>query len=275
MLSYIRYELRSRRGSIIGWGSGAGLFVLLYSLMYPAMPAEMLETDWANIEAMQAFGQMEMGTFEAYFASVTLNFVPLIVAIFAVVNGTGTLAGEEENGTLELMVTLPLQRWEIVVSKALAMAASAFLILCIVSVGGVLAAIGVNSQMESHTPPLGMIVPILNVWPLTLALMMISLFLGALLPQRRFAAGAGALVVLVSFLGNNLLPMIESMDPVTALLPHRYYEHSPTTFAEGIHVGNALVLITAALVFVLLAVVSFSQRNLTTGLWLWQRGKIA
>jgi ABC-2 type transport system permease protein len=251
------------------------MFVLMYSLMYPAMPAEMLETDWASIEAMQAFGQMDMTSFEAYFASIILTFVPLIIAMFAVDNGTGTLTGEEENGTLELMVTLPLHRWQIVVSKAVAMATSAFLMLCIASIGGVLAAVGVNAQLGTSAAPLAMIVPILNVWPLTLAFMMISLFLSALLPKRRFAAGAGAMIVLVSFLGNNLLPMIESMDGVTALLPHHYYEHNPAIFIDGPDVGNALVLIVVAVIFALLAVVTFSQRNLTTGMWFWRRGKIS
>lgn len=275
MRSYFLYELRNRGGSIIGWGLGVSFFVVMYSLFYPSLPTEFTEADLTDNQMYQAFGNFEMGSYEAYFGSIILNFVALIPAIFAVANGTGALAGEEENGTLELMVTLPLHRWQIVVSKALAMAVSAFLILLMAAMGAVVAVIVVSGQTEVTAAPVDVILPVMSALPILLVIMMISLFFSAALPQRRYAAGAATLVVIGSFLGNNLLPQIEGTDAITALLPFHYYERSLAVITDGIRVGDGLILLAAALVFLLLAVWSFSQRNITTGMWLWQKGKPA
>ncbi len=272
MLSYIIYELRSRRGSIIGWGIGAGFFVLMYSLFYPSLPAEMVELDFDEIEIYQALGNFQMGSFEGYFGSTILSFMALLVIMYAVTNGTGTLAGEEEAGTLELLVTLPLHRWEVVIGKAIAMVISAFLILAIVAVMGIIAFVIIVEQIETTLTAGDLIIPIFNALPIVVLFMMISLFFSAFMPQRRYATGAAAGVVLVSYFGNNLLPMVEGMETITRLLPFHYYERSPDVFVNGVQVGDALVLLVAALVFLLLAVLSFSQRNITTGIWFWRRG---
>ncbi len=275
MLSYIIYELRRRRGSIIGWGVGVGFFVLMYSMFYPSLPAEMVELNFDEIEIYQALGNFEMGSFEGYFGSTILGFMALLVIMYAVSNGTSTLAGEEEDGTLELMVTLPLHRWEVVIGKAVAMTISAFLILTIVAVMGVIAFVMIAGQIETTLTAGDLILPIFSALPIVLLFMMMSLFFSAFMPQRRFAIGAAAGVVVGSYFGGNLLPMIEGMESITTLMPFHYYERSPDVFAKGIQVGDALVLLVAALVFLLLAVWSFSQRNLTTGIWFWRRGHIA
>ena len=68
---------------------------------------------------------------------------------FVVINGTGTLAGEEEDGRLEMIVTLPLPRWQIVTSKALAFSFTAFLILVIVSLASGAVFLAIESQLET------------------------------------------------------------------------------------------------------------------------------
>lgn len=274
MFSFIRYELNSRRGAIIGWGLGLSAFVLMYSLFYPSLPPEMIEVDYDS-PLYQAMGQFEMATFEAYFASTILNYVALLIAIYAIVNGTGALAGEEESGTLELMVTLPLHRWQVVVSKALAMALSAFLILGIAALAGMAAFAIIQSQIETSITAVDLVLPILNAWPITMVFMMLSLFFSALLPQRRFAAALAVLVLVASFFGNNLLPLVGSLEALTAILPFHYYEGSTAVFTEGIQASDVLMLVGAAVVLLLLAMLTFERRNLTVGAWFWQRGRVA
>ena len=84
-----------------------------------------------DLAIYQAMG-MSFGTFEGCIASTVTNLVPLSCCIYAVINGTGTLAGEEDNGRLELIVALPIPRWQIVAVKALALGIALFVILAIV-----------------------------------------------------------------------------------------------------------------------------------------------
>jgi hypothetical protein len=42
-----------------------------------------------------------------------INIVPILLAIYALIDGTGTLAGQEDDGKLELIVAWPWQRGKI------------------------------------------------------------------------------------------------------------------------------------------------------------------
>jgi ABC-type transport system involved in multi-copper enzyme maturation permease subunit len=173
------------------------------------------------------------------------------------------------------MVTLPLYRWEVVLSKAIAMVLSAVLILMIVSMAGMIAVSYVSGQVETTLTPGDVILPVFNALPIILFFMMMGLFFSAFMPQRRFAVAATTGIVLASYFGNNLLPMIADMENMTRLLPFYYYQTGSEIFTNGVEISNALVLLTAAAVFLLLAIWSFSQRNITTGIWFWRRGHAA
>jgi ABC-2 type transport system permease protein len=118
MVRLLWQELLFRRNAIIGWSLGLCFFPLVYIAIYPSVAEEM--AGLADLEIYRALG-MNLGTFPDWVGSILIVFMPLIAAIYALINGTGTLAGEEEDGRLEMIVTLPLARWQIVAAKALAL----------------------------------------------------------------------------------------------------------------------------------------------------------
>jgi hypothetical protein len=52
---------------------------------------------FADLEIYKAMG-MSLGTFGDWVGSIMVIFMPLVAAIYGIINGTGTLAGEEEDG---------------------------------------------------------------------------------------------------------------------------------------------------------------------------------
>ncbi len=136
MLRLLWQELRLRRNAILLWALGLCFFPIVYLGVYPQVAEEM--QNLADLAIYQAMG-VSLGSLEDWIGSVLILFVPLVLSIYAIVNATGTLAGEEEDGRLEMIVTLPLPRWQIVAAKALALSIATFLILLIVSLvtGGV------------------------------------------------------------------------------------------------------------------------------------------
>jgi ABC-2 type transport system permease protein len=270
MRSFIWYELQQRRGSMLGWGVGIGSFVMLYSLFYPALPGDLTNLDLSEIQLYQAFGQLQMNSFEAYFSSTIMNFLALLLAIFAVMQGTAALVGEEEQGTLELVATLPLPRWQIVLSKGVALLLTALVILLLALMLALIAFVVVAAQIEVTIGAGDIALAMLNAWPITAIFLMISLFWSALLPTRRIAVAAASLVVIASFLGNNLLPMIPELEPLTRIFPFHYYDASPQIFSTGIDGGNTAILLGGSAIFLLASVLSFARRDLTTGAWFWR-----
>ena len=180
-------ELRFRRGAIIGWGLGLCFFPVVYVGLYPSFADQMASfQELLDLAIYQAMG-MSMATFEEYAASTVTNLVPLILAIYAVINGTGTLAGEEDDGRLETIVALPIPRWQIVTVKALALTLALVLILAIVAAGAALTLVYVNTEVATAVTPLGFFGGLMAAAPLVIAFAMISLWLGAFSPSRRTA----------------------------------------------------------------------------------------
>jgi ABC-2 type transport system permease protein len=267
-------EMRFRRGAIIGWGLGLCFFPVVYVGLFPSFADQLPDFQaMLDLAIYQALG-MSMATFEEYAASTVTNLIPLILAIYAVISGTGTLAGEEDDGRLETIVALPIPRWQIVTVKALALTLALLIILLIVAAGAALTLAFVNQQIATQVTPPRFFSELMASAPLVLAFAMISLLLGAFSPNRRTALALSTVVVLVSYLGSNLAGMIDALEPVRGLFLFHYFEATGEALVQGQQLGNLVVVAMVALVAFTLAVFSFQRRDITVGAWPWQRGKL-
>ena len=274
MLRLLLQELRFRRGAIIGWGLGLCFFPVVYVGLYPSF-AEQMESfnEIMDLAIYQAMG-INMAGFEGYVASTVTNLIPVILAIYAVINGTGTLAGEEDSGRLEMIVALPIPRWQIVAVKALALGVALGLILIITSAGAALTLVSIGSQVDTNVTAADLFIGLLSAWPLVMAFGMISLFLGTVTPSRRIASMIATVVVVASYLGSNLTGMIESLESIEWLFLFHFFDATAEALENGQRLGNVLILLAVALVAFGLAVLFFQMRNVTVGAWPWQRGRI-
>jgi ABC-2 type transport system permease protein len=274
MLRLLLQELRFRRGAIIGWGLGLCFFPVVYVSLYPTFAEQMSSfQEILDLPIYQAMG-VSFGSFEGYMASTVTNLIPVILAVYAVINGTGTLAGEEDSGRLEMIVTLPIPRWQIVAVKAVALGVALLVILAITSAGAALTLLAILGQVETNVTVADLFLSLLSAWPLVMAFGMISLFLGAFCPSRRIAGTIATVVVIASFLGSNLTATIDSLKSIEALFLFHFYEATAEALEKGQQLGNMLVLLGVALAAFGLAVLFFQWRNITVGAWPWQRGRI-
>ena len=274
MLRLLLQELRFRRGAIIGWGLGLCFFPVVYVGLYPSFADQMQNfQEILDLAIYQAMG-ISMAGFESYVASTVTNLVPIILAVYAVINGTGTLAGEEDNGRLEMIVALPIPRWQIVAVKAVALGVALALILAITSGGAALTLVSIGSQVDTNVTAWDLFVGLMSAWPLVMAFGMISLFLGTVTPSRRIAGMIATVVVVASYLGSNLTGMITSLESIEWLFLFHYFEATAEALENGPQVGNVLILLAVGLVAFGLAALFFQIRDVTVGAWPWQRGRI-
>jgi ABC-2 type transport system permease protein len=227
----------------------------------------------ADLEIYRAMG-VSLGSFEDWVASTMILFVPILTSVYALINGTGTLAGEEEDGRLEILITLPLKRWQIVTVKAIALSVALFVILLIVSLVGMLVFVAIEGQVEANITAVDMITGLLATWPLTFAFAMISLFLAAFCSRRRIAALIVTALVVISYFGSNLSGMVSAVEPLKPLFLHSYLDTTGRSVIEGQQAGDVLVLLAVGVVAFGLALVFFQRRDVTVCAWPWQRGKI-
>ena len=273
MINLLRHELKVRRGSIIGWALGLGFFSIVYTIIYPNLPAEMREIDVRAIAFLDSIGIRTFATFEGFILGTMFNFLPLLVGLFGVVAGINALAGEEDEGTLELLAALPISRPQLIITKAVALVFAAAIVLAI---DGALAA-GVFTLLDLETPVTawGMFRTVMSQWLMAFVFMMLSLFLGAYLPNRGVALGAAMTALFVSFFGDNLAGMAPVLEPIQPFLPHWYFENVVQMLVGEVPWREVGILLLVGVSLFLLAALSFQRRNLTVGAWPWQRSRVA
>jgi ABC-2 type transport system permease protein len=273
MLRLLLQELRFRRNAIIGWSIGLTFLPAIYVGIYPQFAEDLYQMESIlELDIYQALG-MNFGTFEDWIASTVINIVPILLAIYAVIDGTGTLAGEEESGKLELVVALPIPRWQIVTVKAIALGVSLLLILLFVAATTTIVFLAIESDIETSLAWWDVVWSLLYTWPIVMAVGMISLFLGVFTPRRRIAALIGTVVVIVSYFGSNLSSQVSTLETIQPLFLYNYLDSTAGLFETGPEISDILILLGIALVAFILALVFFHLRDITVGIWPWQRAR--
>jgi ABC-2 type transport system permease protein len=227
-----------------------------------------------ELDLYKAMGMAGFTTFEDWIASTVINIVPILLAIYAVIDGTGTLAGEEDNGRLELIVALPIPRWQVVAVKAIAHGVALFLVLLIVAISTTIVFLSIKSQVETTLVAADVLWSLLYAWPLVMAFGMISLFLGTISPRRRTGALIATVIVIVSYFGSNLAGQVEALGSIQPVFLYYYLDATAGLFETGPQVSDVLTLLGVACAAFLLALFFFQRRDLTVGRWPWQRGKL-
>lgn len=271
MVRLIWQEMKFRRNAIIGWSLGLCFFPIVYIGIYPSVASEM--AGLADLEFYRALG-MNLGTFPDWVGSILIAFMPVIASIFAIINGTGTLAGEEEDGRLEMVVTLPLHRWQIVTAKAIALILSTLIMFLVVSVVSMIVFQNIESQVETEIAASDLFRTVMSSWVLVFAVGMLGMFLSAFAPSRRLAGMISAVIIVVSFFGNNLSNSTTALEPYEPFFLFTYLDSSAEAVTNGQAAGDMAVLAGIGLVSFALALYFFQQRNLTVGAWPWQRAKV-
>ena len=183
--------------------------------------------------------------------------LPLVLLIFAIARGSSAIAGEEEHGTLDLLLSYPLARWRVVAEKFGAMVIAT---LIVAFVFWVVLAIGAAA--------VGMDISIARLAEVTLSGALLGLTFGALAlalgcatGKRGFSIGVASALGVVAYFFNALAPLVESLEPSRMLSPFYYYIGAdPLT--NGLNPGHVAVLIGLTAVLLAVALFTFNRRDL-------------
>jgi ABC-2 type transport system permease protein len=120
------YELKSLRKSIALWVSSIAFFLVMYMAFFPAFSkdAAILDNLLANypeemLKAMGLGGNLQLSSIIGYFA-FTFAFIQLMLAIQSANYGFGILSAEERDMTADFLLTKPVSRRKIIISKFMA-----------------------------------------------------------------------------------------------------------------------------------------------------------
>jgi len=255
-------SLNDQRRSMIGWGLGVAGIALMYAAVYPSIQGSAAELrDYVEKlpDALKnLIGGEDYTSPTGYLRSEFFSMMgPLLVLIFAIGAAGRATAGEEENRTLDLLLSTPIRRRQVLFDKAVAIVA-----VCVLLAVVTFAAVAVFGPPFDLDVPLGDLAAACTM----LALLGMSfagpaLAVGALTGRRVVSNAVVGGFAVLAFIVNALGPSVSWLEPLRPLSPLRWYME-PDALTEGLAVLNAVVLLAIASVGYAVAHVAFDRRDL-------------
>ncbi|HET9671794.1 MAG TPA: ABC transporter permease subunit [Actinomycetota bacterium] len=260
----LRKELRDQRRALLGWGGGLAAMVLMYSSFWPSIRdnADQFESYLENLpEAFRNLvGELSLTTPVGYLQSELFSFLgPALLLVFAIGAGARSLAGEEEQRTMDVLAVTPLTRRRIVVEKFAAMSVTGLGLGVLVW----LAVIAIGPVFDLRIPAGDLAAATLQLVLLGIAFGSIAMFLGSWRGRRGLAIGVTAAIAVAAFLIDAFAPAVDGLEWAARLSPFYYYGHS-LPLANGLEPGHTAVLVLIAGTGLLGAVLTFDRRDVGT-----------
>jgi ABC-2 type transport system permease protein len=196
-------------------------------------------------------------TFEGFMRLELLNSLPLLLAVFAIIEGSAAIALEEERRTIDLLLAQPLRRWRVVVDKFAALMVSLYAVAVLAGLGLVAA----TRLVRVEPPWYRMMLATANAVTPALVVGAVSLLGSCALRRRRHAVILGAAFLLASFFLNALGHIAEPIKPWRKLSVFRAYSDSRPLTGDII-TEHTVWLVAATAVLVAAAVFAFGRREL-------------
>ena len=241
-----RYDLYNRRRSTLWYTVGMALYMLVIVVLYPSFKhsTELDKLTQGESPLAALFGATGTLTSPAGWMSVNAyaNFLPLIMLMLTIGYGAGTIAGQNEDGTLGLLVVLPLDRRRIVAAKVATMIVQA-LILAI----AVAACVYAGRAFQVTLDPWHVATATLAVFLLGIDLGLIALALGAATGSRGTAIGIATAAAAVFYLVSSLAPVVRWIHPLRYASPF-YWAVGDQQLTNGASAGSFAVLLGIAII---------------------------
>lgn len=185
------------------------------------------------------------------------SFGAFVTAAMALVFGSAAIAGEERNGTMNILLANPKSRTHILLSKAASLVVLAALTVAILWASVYPAA----ALMDVEISGLEVEALALHLYVNAVYYGMLALAIGAITGNRDTASGVAAGILVISFFAVGLLPLVEGLENLRKAFPWYYFDGSDPIY-NGIAWDHLAVLASASVVLLVAAVVGFGRRDL-------------
>jgi ABC-2 type transport system permease protein len=253
--------LRQQQRAFLGWAAGLAAVAAMYAAFYPSIQAS--AADFQGYmdklpEAIRSLIGNDFTTSAGYLRSETFSTLgPILMLVFAIGAGSRAIAGEEEGHTLDLLLSTPVRRRQVLVDKWASMTLTA---LALVSVlGATIALIGPPFQL--HIGLVDLASACLMLFLVAIAFGSISLAVGAYTGHRGLANGITGALAVAAYVVNVLASSVDALSVLRPLSPFRWYLE-PDPLVTGLTAENVLVLAGITLVSTAVALLVFERRDL-------------
>lgn len=248
------------------WAGGLALYLIAVSAAWPS-----LRDNEDLQEAAQDYPQVFKSLFggeEAFDMSQGSSFllsqffslvVPLVLGVFAIGFAARTLAGEEEEGLLDLLLAHPVTRRQAVLEKGLGVVIA----VCLLGLAVCLALVVVDLAVDFEVGLSYLLAAVVGAVLLTLVHGVTSLLAGALTGQQGAAVAGGAVVFVAGYVLMVVADLVSDVSWLKYLSPF-YYGTGTGALTDSWPVGPHLLLLALVILGLAGSVVALERRDLST-----------
>jgi len=252
--------LKDQRRSLVWWGVGIVWVVAIYVGGFQSYVSSGLVTQEVPEFVSTIMGTADFSQPAGYVTGIIYTLLGSLIMVLASTSaGARAVAGDEEDGMLDVIVSHPVSRTRLVLERAAALAvATAFL-------GTVtFAAVALAAAANDMGLSLGHIAAASAGLALVgLVFGLVALAAGALGASRALALGLTGGIALTSYLLNALSPLLGEAEWLGRLSAFHYYLGG-NPLQNGMDWTGTAVLVAAALALTVIAVVGLNNRDIGT-----------
>lgn len=254
----VRRVLRDHRRGLVTWGLALAALVVFYMAFWPMMGEEMLAAIEGMPEGlMAAMGYDRIGSAAGYLEAVVYGLLGTVLLLVYVIGVGGRLiAGQEEDGTLELDLTAPVARSRIYWERL----AAAWLLLTVLSAVVTLAVLVSDPLFDLGVSPGNVVAASVGMWLLVGGFGTIAFAVGAASGRRGLAIGVAAGLAVVGYVFRGVANAA-GVDLFATLSPFSWYLDADP-LATGYDLVSLLQLVAITLVAAPLGAWRFARRDL-------------
>ncbi|GAA3750193.1 ABC-2 type transport system permease protein [Spinactinospora alkalitolerans] len=253
--------LKDNGRGLIGWTVGLAAVTLLYTSFYPSMrdSGEAMQEYMRSLPSglMEAMGWTDFSSAEGYLGATVFSLLgPVLTLVAAVMVGARAIAGDEEDGGLDLVLAHPVGRVRVLLERFAGLAV--FIGVLGITVFAVLLLL--RSPLDLGIGVLELFAASTSLTLVAFAYGTLALAVGAATGRRAIAAMAAAVMAVVGYLGNTFALQVEELEWLRLLSPFYYaFDHEP--LVNGFDLGYLLVLLAIPAALIAIAASVFTRRD--------------
>lgn len=256
----VRQTLRIEWKALLGWLLSTLALIIAITAFFPAIKGNAALTgSFDNLpqSVQAAFGIADLSSAAGYLQGQMFStLAPLIFLSFAIGRGARAIAGDEERGTMDLLLSNPIRRSRVVLEKGAAILFQLVALAVLVW----LALVVLGPPFELHVGVGNLAAATASVAALGGLYGAIALCLSGATGRRALSLGITSGLAGAGYLYTAIAPFVSSLSNRSGISPFQHgYGYDP--LANGMRWGNFLALVITASVFVAAAVILFDRRD--------------
>jgi ABC-2 type transport system permease protein len=261
-VEFFNRGLRDRKRALIGWSLGFVVYIAINLASFPSVEGsdelDKVVQDYPDaLKRLFGISGIDLSSGPGYLDSQLFNLVlPLLALVLAIGSGSKTLAGEEDDGRLELTFSYPVRWRDGVVAKGLAVVVE----LAVVAAVSFAAILGLGALVDVGVSTERLVGALLGIALLGVLHGILAMTVGAARPGRGLAITVPAAFAAFGYLVNGLYSQASWLEPLRYLSSFWWLGQSPLSL--GVEYDQFVVLAVAAVVALAGAALLIERRDL-------------